>query len=68
MTLTATRRQMHAGAATIVGTLLFSCCASAILFSGSALLVHARALLCLLLRSSPLLRRPCLFLRLTPLL
>jgi hypothetical protein len=51
-----------------VGTLLFSCCASAILFSGSTLLVHARAFLGLLLRSSPLLRRPCLLLRLTPLL
>jgi hypothetical protein len=42
-----------------VGTLLFSC---------STLLVHARAFLGLLLRSSPLLRRPCLLLRLTPLL
>jgi hypothetical protein len=51
-----------------IGTLLFSCCASAFLFSGSTLLVHARAFLGLLLRSSPLLRRPCLFLRLTPLL
>jgi hypothetical protein len=48
----------------LVGTLLFSRCTSAFLFSDSTLLLHACAFLCLLLRSYPLLRRPCLFLSL----
>jgi hypothetical protein len=47
----------------LVGTLLFIRCASSFLF-GSTLLLHARAFLCLLLHSGPLLRRSCLFLHL----
>jgi hypothetical protein len=49
----------------LVGTLLFSHCASSFLFNGSTLLVHARAFLRLLLRPCSLLRRPCLFLGLS---